>query len=121
MTLPSDPQKFAQTWIDDWNRHNIQAILSHYADPIEFCSPFIVKLVGDSRGVIHGKKALENYFLQGLKAYPDLHFEWIETLVGVNSLVLYYRSVNGLLSAEWMRFNHEGLVEKVVAHYQDRA
>jgi hypothetical protein len=118
MTLPKNPQKFAQEWIEDWNRHDLNSILSHYSEEIELCSPFIVRLLGDSSGKLRGKKALENYFTQGLKAYPDLRFEWIEILIGVNSLVLYYRGVRRLLSAEFMSFNREGLVEKVIAHYQ---
>ena len=117
MTLPKDPQKFASAWIDDWNRHDLKAILSHYSEEIEFHSPFIQKLLGNPSGILRGKKDLESYFLVGLKAYPDLCFEWIDTLVGSDSLVIYYRSVNGMRSAEFMRFDEKGQVDKAIAHY----
>jgi hypothetical protein len=121
MNFLQEPQKFALQRIDDWNRHDLKAILAHYSEDIEFCSPFIVKLMGNPEGTLRGKKDLEDYFLRGLKAYPDLHFDWVDTLVGVGSLIIYYRSVNGLFAAEFMVFNEEGEIIRSVAHYRDPA
>ncbi len=44
------------------------------------------------------KSALRNYFDRGLSAYAELKFTTIEILVGVNSLVIYYRSVKKFIS-----------------------
>jgi hypothetical protein len=38
-------------------------------------------------------------------------------LIGVNSVVLYYTSINNKLSAEMMVLNEQGLVTAVRAHY----
>jgi hypothetical protein len=62
-------------------------------------------------------KPLSAYFRKGLQAYPDLHFELIRTLIGVDSLLLYYRSVTGLLAAEMMIINGEGQIHTVRVHY----
>lgn len=110
--------QLAQAWFAAWNNHDLDAILSHYAEDVEFQSPFITKLLDEPSGKITGKVALRDYFAKGLQAYPDLHFEPIQTLFGLDSLVLYYRSVNQLLAAELMVLNDQGLVIQVKAHYR---
>lgn len=66
-----------------------------------------------------GREALQSYFKVALEKYPHLHFKLINTLIGVNSLVLYYESVNGLLAAETMIVNPEQphIVTQVFCHY----
>jgi hypothetical protein len=89
--------RLAQAWIDAWNRHDLDAILRHYAPDVEFTSPFVSALSGEQRPAPSmGREALTAYFRKGLQAYPDLHFELIRTLIGVDSLLLYYRSVKGI-------------------------
>jgi len=107
----------AGQWIEAWNAHDLDAILSHYAEDIEFTSPFVAKLTGDPSGTLRGKTALRDYFGRGLAAYPGLHFELLRTLTGVGSVTLYYRSVNGLHAAETMLVGADGLVRRVWAHY----
>ncbi|CAN1209053.1 hypothetical protein TUMEXPCC7403_02435 [Tumidithrix helvetica PCC 7403] len=64
-----------------------------------------------------GRPELRAYFAKGLATYPDLKFELLQVLLSVESLVVYYRSINDLFAAEQMFVNSEGLVAKVVAHY----
>lgn len=110
-------QQIAQTWLDDWNRHDLDAIMTHYAESIIFSSPFISTLTGNNSGQLNGKAALRDYFAKGLAAFPDLHFTPIQILVGVNSLALFYDSVNNLQAAEVMTINADRLVTQVLAHY----
>lgn len=107
----------AQAWITAWNRHDLHAIVQHYAPNVEFTSPFVQVLSGESSGTIHGREPLKAYFQKGLQAYPDLRFELIRILTGVDSMLLYYRSVNGLLAAEMMTVNDDGQIEAVRVHY----
>ena len=109
--------EFAKDWINAWNGHQIDAIISHYAEDVEFTSPFIVRLLNNPSGTIYGLTNLKAYFLKGLEAYPDLRFELIEVLGGVNSVTLYYHSVNNLMSAEVMVLNEKGKISNVLAHY----
>jgi hypothetical protein len=109
--------KFAEDWIRSWNAHDLDQILKHYAEKVEFYSPFIQKLLGDPTGKVDGRSALRTYFTKGLSAYPDLRFELYATLVGVRSITLYYRSVNNLTAAEVMIFDEDSLVRTVYAHY----
>ena len=110
-------QAFAKEWVESWNSHQLDAILSHYSDKVQFTSPFIVRLMNEPSGTITGKDKLRPYFEKGLQAYPDLHFELIEVLEGVDSVTLYYLSVKNLMAAEVMFFDEKGKINRVVAHY----
>jgi len=107
---------FAADWIDSWNQHDLGRILSHYTDDFEMSSPVIVEMVGEPSGTLKGKKAVGAYWAKALQLIPDLHFELVATLVGVNSITLYYNGVRGL-SAEVFHFNPEGRVSRAYAHY----
>ncbi|MDP3877197.1 MAG: nuclear transport factor 2 family protein [Methylobacter sp.] len=41
-------EHFANDWIDSWNSHDLQRILSHYADDFEMSSPVIIQLANDA-------------------------------------------------------------------------
>ena len=109
--------QFAADWFAAWNRHDLDAILIHYANDVEFTSPFVAKVLGDVNGFVYGKAALRDYFARALTAYPDLKFEPVLVLVGVNSLTLQYRSINDLTAAEVMRFDSNNQVIRAQAHY----
>lgn len=111
-------QHFAQEWVAAWNNHDLEAILTHYDDEIVFYSPFIQKLNNDPSGAIRGKDELRKYFSKALEIYPDLHFELYHVLEGIDSVVLYYKSVGNRLSAEMMALNAAGKVITVRAHYK---
>jgi hypothetical protein len=106
---------FAAEWIAAWNHHDLDAVLVHYAADVVFTSPFAVRLTGD--GTVRGKEALRAYFTAALTKFPDLHFRLRHALPGVNSLVLLYDSVEGLLAAEAFEFDSGGKVTRVNCHY----
>lgn len=112
-----DFDRFAKDWIAAWNAHDLERILSHYAEEVEFHSPFVVKLLGHADGKLSGKATLRDYFARGLAAYPELRFEYLMLYPGVQSCVLKYRSVNGLLAAETMEFNNRGQVCRAQVFY----
>lgn len=112
-----DFDSHGREWLAAWNAHDLDRILAHYAEDVEFFSPFIVKLTGHPDGMLRGKAALRDYFARGLAAYPTLKFEFIRLYPGVRSCVLEYRSVNRLRAAETMEFDAAGKVCRVQAHY----
>lgn len=112
-------ETFALEWINAWNTHDITAILSHYSDDVEFHSPFIPLLKFNETGMITGKADLKKYFEIGLNAYPDLHFQFHDCFVGINTLVLYYTSVNGRKAAEVFELNEQGKAVKVYCNYSE--
>lgn len=109
---------FTEEWLDAWNSHDLDKIMEHYSENIDFVSPIIQQMGINAEGKISNKKDLREYFLKALQKYPDLHFEFYHELKGANSTVLFYRSVNNSFSAEYMELNNEGKVSKVRAHYK---
>jgi uncharacterized cupin superfamily protein len=109
-------RRFAKDWIDAWNRHDLDAVLSHYADDFEFSSPLIVEIAGERSGTLKGKAAIRQYWAKGLERIPDLHFELVDVLLGIGSVTLYYRGHRGMV-AESFVFNGEGRVMRAAASY----
>lgn len=110
-------RKFTQDWIDSWNSHNLDTILSHYADDFEMTSPFITLLTNNPSGTLKGKQQVRNYWQKSLEKFPDLHFEIIDYLFSNNSIVIYYTSVQQKKAAEFLFFGDDGKVVKAIAHY----
>ena len=110
-------RSFAREWIEAWNAHDLERILSHYAPDVVLRSPVAARLVPESSGEIRGIDALRAYFSRGLAANPNLRFDLIEPLWGISSIVLYYDNHRGSRTAEFMEFNEAGKVIRVMANY----
>lgn len=117
MITEQQAKTFATHWIEAWNAHDLDAILSHYAEDVEYFSVFLTQLSDHATGSLTGKEAVRHYLAKGLAAYPDLHFELLQTFRGVHSIVLQYTSVNNLIAAEVFELNDAGLVQRVQCHY----
>ena len=112
-------KRFAERWYAAWNAHDLERILSLYTDDVEVSSPLVSVLAEKPDGEILGKDALRAYFAAGLENYPALHFEPLALFVGVNSLVLHYRSASGQPAAEVVFLDEQGQIARYVAHYAD--
>ncbi len=115
MITPAWAHRFAQDWIVAWNSRDLDRVLTHYADDFTMASPYIRSIAAEASGTLTGKAAVRAYWASALVRMPHLHFELISCLTGTDSLILYYQSTNGL-SAEWLRFNSDGLVIEAAAH-----
>lgn len=109
-------EHFAKDWIDAWNSHDLDRILSHYSDQFEMSSPVIVQIAGEPSGTLKGKAAVGGYWAKALQLIPDLRFELLAILAGVNSITLYYKGARGL-AAEVFHFGSDQKVVKAYAHY----
>ncbi len=109
---------FAQAWLDAWNAHDLERVLSHYRDDFEMCSPVIVQLMGNAEGRLQGKAAVGAYWARALALFPQLKFTLICTLIGMDSITLHYVGANGKRVAEVFQFDAQGLVVRAHAHYE---
>ncbi|MEG4025774.1 nuclear transport factor 2 family protein [Microcoleus sp. S13C4] len=110
-------RELALDWVEAWNTHNLERIMSHYAEDVILISPVAAQLLNEPSGTVTGKEALRNYFKKGLEVYPDLKFELLDVMWGVSSVVLYYINQKGTKAGEFMEVSSTGEVTKVVAHY----
>lgn len=107
---------FAADWIAAWNRHDLDAILAHYADDFEMRSPLIAPIAGEPSCALRGKVAVRAYWAAALERMPDLHFTLRDMFCGVDSLIIHYQGARGP-AAEVFEFGADGKVVRAAAHY----
>jgi hypothetical protein len=107
----AEPGAFADDWVTAWNRHDVDAVLTHFHDDVVFSSPVAARVVPDSNGVVRGKAALREYWSAALETMPDLHFEIVGVYRGESVLVINYRNQSGGLVNEVLEFDG-GLVRR---------
>lgn len=106
----------ARDWCAAWNRRDLDAVLSHYSDDVEVCSPLVVKRLGRSDGWLHGKDELRGYFARGM-GNPALRFDLEEVRLGVNAMVVLYRREAGMRVADCCEIDDSGLIRRMIAAY----
>jgi len=109
MMTHQDLQHFAEQWIANWNRHDLEAILGHFAEDAVFISPRAQTVTGQAR--IQGREALRQYWTKALAAVPDLQFD-LESATcddaGQTLVVHYIARLGGrsVRACEMMRFEN---------------
>lgn len=66
--------------------------------------------------MLRGKSAVGAYWAAALAQMPDLRFVLMNTLVGVDSLIIPYQGARGPV-AEVFEFGTDRLVTRAAAHY----
>jgi ketosteroid isomerase-like protein len=117
MLSETDARQFALDWVRAWNSHDLDAIMSHYAPEVVLTSPVAAQLLSDRSGTVAGKDAVRNYFERGLAANPNLTFELLDVMRGISSVVLYYINHKGTKTGEFMEFDANQQIVRVVANY----
>jgi len=117
MFTEAEAVDFAQNWVQAWNSRDLDAILSHYGSEVVLTSPAAAKLMNDDSGTVAGKQALRGYFQRGLEAYPNIAFELLDVMWGVSSVVLCFVNQKGTKTAEFMEFDADRKIIRVVANY----
>jgi len=102
--------EFAQRWKDNWNAHDLDALLGHFADDAVFRSPAAAQILADSDGIIRGKDALRAYWAEALRLIGDLHFEIDAVYTGLDMIVINYTNQRGNKVCEVLTFADDGLV-----------
>jgi hypothetical protein len=116
---PEAARRIAEDWVRDWNAHDLEAILAHYADPLEFRSPRVVERMGRPDGTLRTREELRAYFGGALKAQPHLRFDLVDCLAGMDSVALYYRNHRGQRVMEAMHLDAAGRVCRAAVHYAE--
>ena len=119
MLTEADALKLAREWVEAWNSHDLERILEHYEEDVTLTSPVAAERLGDAAGTVRGKGALRAYFALGLEVFPELHFDLIDVMWGVSSVVLYYVNQRGTMTGEVMELAPSGRVRRVLANYSN--
>ena len=119
MLTADNARNLASHWIRAWNAHDLDEIMSHYAEDVVLVSPVAARILNDPSGAVKGKEALRAYFKRGLEVYPNLKFDLIDVMWGASSVILYYKNQKGGKTGEFMEIDSQGKVVRVVANYND--
>jgi ketosteroid isomerase-like protein len=92
--LIDEAWKAARDWCDAWNRRDLDAIMEHYSDDVEFSSPTVVKRWGVADGWLRGKAKVRE-----------------------NSMCVVYRRESGALVTDLVELDDHGKGRRVVACY----
>ena len=111
---------FVQSWIAAWNRRDLEAVLAHYTEAIQFTSPKATQIFG--KPLIAGKSDLRKYWTKGLEAYPDLQFQldhWIWDEPRQELAILYTSRLGGKETrvCEVLSFDESATVRRSEAFY----
>jgi hypothetical protein len=93
--IRTNTHEFVDNWVQGWNTHDLDKVLSHFSEAVVFSSPQAVQLVSGSDGIIRGKHALRQYWEEGLRRIPDLRSDVLGVYVGVGAPVINYRNQKG--------------------------
>ena len=109
---------FATGWVQAWNRRDLEAVLAHYAEDVQFQSPLVVRLLGDPHGTIHGKEELRSYFKKAFAAYPgELQIALLGAYHGLQSRLIHFEA-RGRRAVEVMELDAEGKVRRAMTFAQ---
>ena len=112
---------FAARWERDWNAHDLDALLAHFAEDVVFRSPVAAQLLPDCDGVIRGRDGLRDYWTRALGLIPDLRFTVEGVYAGIDAVVINYRNHAGNRVCEYLTLGDDGLVVSGHATYQTDA
>ena len=93
-------QAFAREWVKAWNDHDLEAILSHYAEDVVFHSPVV-------HTPQHGKAITRAYLGAALQVFINDSFRYVREVVGPQDAVLEFEvdidgiRVNGVDMLRW--------------------
>jgi ketosteroid isomerase-like protein len=110
--------RIAQEWLDAWNAHDPERVVSHFANNVIVVSPMLEQLRPNSKGVLGGKRAVLDYYIDGLAASGDLRFELVEVCAGVTEVVIVYRNHRGVMVTESLEFDGDEVITVRVAYGQ---
>jgi ketosteroid isomerase-like protein len=100
-----DGEAFADEWVQAWNAHDVESVLTHFHDDVVFTSPVAARLLPETGGVVRGKGRLRDYWVHALSLLPDLHFEVVGVYQGESVVVINYRNQKGQLVNEVLVFD----------------
>jgi len=108
---PQSARTFADHWISDWNRKDVEAVLADFSEDVIFTSPRAKSVVGSSRVI--GKSQLRDYWTRSIARIQSLHFILDHVLCDADGIaVVYIAEIDGrrIRAVEFLAFGRDGLI-----------
>jgi len=108
-----DARGFADRWISEWNRKDVEAVLSHFSESMVFTSPRMKAIVGSSS--VEGKSSLREYWTKAIDRIQRIHFTLDYVISDGDRIgIIYIAEIDGrrMRCVEFMVFGGDGLVRQ---------
>jgi len=118
VTATLDTRAFAEQWISDWNRKDVEAVLSHFSKGVVFASSRAKAILGSPR--VEGKSNLREYWTTAISQIQTLRFTLNYVIREADHMaIVYIAEINGkrLRAVEFLTFGEDGLVREGEAMY----
>ena len=113
MSPKVDAQSFADRWISDWNRKDVEAVLLHFREDVVFTSPRAKALFGSPR--VEGKSKLREYWSTAISRIQTIRFTLNYVISDSHRMaIVYIAEIDGkrLHAVEFLAFDEDGLVSE---------
>ena len=113
MNARIDARAFADCWISEWNRKDVEAMLDHFSENVIFTSPRAKGIVGSSSA--KGKSSLREYWTKAIDRIQAIHFTLDYVISqGDRMSIVYIAEIDGrrMRCVEFMVFGDDGLVRE---------
>src|SRR5581483_1156753 len=99
----------------EWNRRDVEAVLAHFAEDVEFTSQRAAATVGTA--TVRGKEALRAYWLAAMQRIEQIQFTIDHAVwdpAGAELEIVYRATLNGQTNraAELLHLNAAGLADR---------
>jgi ketosteroid isomerase-like protein len=111
-----DSRVFAERWVSEWNRKDVEAMLTHFSDDVVFTSPRAQAIVGSSR--VEGKARLREYWTRAISRVQTIHFALDQVISDGDRMgIVYIAEIDGrrMRAVEFLKFGDDGLIHEAEA------
>ena len=118
MSVKFDAKAFGERWVSDWNRRDVEGVLSHFSENVVFRSARATGITGSPTVV--GKSNLREYWTDALQGIQSLRFTLDYILHdGARLAIVYIAEIDGrrIRSVEFFVLDADGLVTQGEAMY----
>ena len=96
LRVMNETKQIAIQWFDAFNKHDLEALLSLYAEDAKHYSPKLKIHQPETNGLIDGKESLRNWWRDAFTRLPELHYEVIRIMNEDDQIFMEYnRQVPG--------------------------
>lgn len=113
-----DIKAFADQWISDWNRKDVEAVLAHFSETVVFRSVRAKAVLGSPR--LEGKSRLREYWSAAISQIQNIRFTLDYVISGGDRVGIVYKAeIDGrrTRAVEFLTFGEDGLVREGEAMY----
>jgi SnoaL-like domain len=112
-----DAEAHAKDWIEAWNSHDLERIMSFYSNDVVFEAETVRVRWKNPDGRLVGIAELRKHFALGLELAPQLRFQFEQLLLAPSGYAILYKRENGNRVIDCVTMNDAGQAAKVTAYY----